>query len=117
MNRKSLVALAIVAASGAAFANDYTVDTTPFVSTLTRAEVQAELARFIKEGGVNPAADWYPPIVQTSSQRTRAEVRAEYIEHRDRVGAFVGEDSGSAYLAQQRADRASVLAGQPAADH
>ena len=80
MNRKSLIALAIVAASGAAFADDITVDTTPFVSTATRAEVCAE-----------------------------------YIAQRDRVAAFTGEDSGSAYLAQQRADRASVLAGQPAA--
>lgn len=117
MNRQSLIALAIVAVSGAAFANDYTANTTPFVSTLTRAEVQAELVRS-NQTGINAPSDWYSsPVDQTISQRSRGEASAEYIAQRDRVAAFTGDDSGSAYLAQQRADRASVLAGQPAAAH
>lgn len=47
-------------------------------------------------------------------QQTRAEVQADFVANRDRVAAFTREDSGSAYLATNRATVAApVFAGQP----
>lgn len=49
------------------------------------------------------------PATGRRSVRTRAQVRAEYLRHREFVAALTGEDSGSAYLtrvaARQRAAR------------
>ncbi|HEY0884643.1 MAG TPA: hypothetical protein VGE20_05150 [Ramlibacter sp.] len=46
------------------------------------------------------------------SVRTRAQVRAEYLRHREVVAALTGEDSGSAYLARVAArQRAARLEG------
>lgn len=114
MNSKSIVAIALVAAAGSVFADDITVDATPFVSTATRAQVQAELAQF-KQSGANPWSNRYNPLAQFTSQRTRAQVQAEYVDARDRVAAFTGEDSGSAYLASARAaeTQSTAIAGQP----
>jgi hypothetical protein len=115
MNRK--LALAIVAASfaaGNAFADDITIDTTPFTSTKSRAEVQAELAKPHGPGG-SPWSMRYNPLAGFKSTLTRAQVQAEYIASRDEVAALNGEDSGSAYLARgmtSEVDR-TRLAGQP----
>ena len=76
MNRNTAVALVLAASAATAFADDITVDSTPFVSTATRAEVQAELNGF-KQSGVNPWSRQYNPLAQFSSQRTRAAVSAE----------------------------------------
>ena len=107
MNAKSLIAAAIaVAAAGTAFAqttpNLYgaeggTQDT--FVGTLSRAQVQAELAQY-KRAGVNPWSTWYNPLKSFKSTANRADVTAAYIASRDEVAALNGEDSGAAYLAQ-----------------
>ena len=114
MNRNIAIALLLAAAAGTSFADDITVDHTPFTSTATRAEVRAELAAF-KQSGVNPWSNQYDQLAQFSSQRTRAAVTAEYINARDRVAAFNGEDSGSAYLAaaNSKAVAATTVAGQP----
>jgi hypothetical protein len=114
MNRNIAIALVLAAAAGTSFADDITIDTTPFTSTATRAEVQAELQVF-KQSGVNPWSNRYNPLAQFSSQRTRAAVTAEYIHARDRVAAFTGEDSGSAYLAVHDSEPVAVtsVAGQP----
>ncbi|HYE39404.1 MAG TPA: DUF4148 domain-containing protein, partial [Ramlibacter sp.] len=59
MNRTSaFFAAALVSLSGAAFADtglagDITIETTPFVSSRTTAEVRAELDAY-KKSGVNP---------------------------------------------------------------
>src|SRR5688572_22396506 len=100
MNRKSLIALAFAATATGAFADDITIDPTPFVSTATRAEIQAGQAAF-EASGRDPWAREYNPIADFESQRSRAQVKAEYVQARDRVAAFTGEDSGSAYLAGQ----------------
>jgi Domain of unknown function (DUF4148) len=113
MNRKSIIAIAItVAAAGSALADDITVETTPFASTATRAEVQAELGRY-QQAGVNPWSRQYNPLAQFRSQRTRAQATAEYVGARDRVAAFTGEDSGSAYLASHPVAADTAVAGQP----
>ena len=66
MNRiTALVAVAITSLSGAAFAGtglagDITIETEPFASTTSHAEVRAELDAF-KKSGVNPWARDYNP--------------------------------------------------------
>jgi urease accessory protein UreF len=114
MNRKSLIALALSTAfAGAALADDITVETTPFVSTATRAEVRADLAAY-RQAGVNHASNRYNPLAQFKSQRTRAQVTAEYVASREQVAALTGEDSGSTYLALRRVEHAAqTVAGQP----
>ncbi len=101
MNRKlaSALVIAAAAAAGNAFADDITIDTTPFNSTKSRAEVSAELAQFQKSG-VNPWARSYNPLASFNSNTTRAQVTAQYKAQRDQVAALNSEDSGSAYLAQ-----------------
>jgi hypothetical protein len=117
MNRYALaIALATIAAAGQVFADDITIDTTPFTSTATRAQVQAELQQF-RAAGVNPLADDYNPLHQFRGTKTRAEVTAEFLRSRDAVAAMTGEDSGSFYLSRQKkapaAAPASTIAGQP----
>lgn len=104
-------------ASTAAHADDITIDNTPFESTRTRAEVQAELAQF-KKSGVNPWAISYNQLAGFHSGKTRAHVQAEYLAERDQVAAMSGEDSGSAYLtllaaAPSRTHNGTTLAGAP----
>ena len=90
MNRNLAIAFVLAAAAGTSFADDITVDTTPFASTATRAEVQAELDGF-KQSGVNPWSNQYNPLAQFSSQRSRAAVTAEYATARDQVAAFTAK--------------------------
>ncbi|MFC5496596.1 DUF4148 domain-containing protein [Caenimonas terrae] len=105
--------LAATAVAGNAFADDITVDTTPFVSARTRAEVQADLGQF-KQSGTSPWSIQYNPLRSFKSGTTRAEVTAQYVNSRDQVAALNSEDSGSAYLAQYRVRNAgTTLAGQP----
>jgi len=117
MNSKALFAVAAFAAfaSAAVRADDITIDKTPFQSTRTRAEVQAELAQY-KQSGVNPWSISYNQLAGFHSTKTRAEVQAEYRAERDQVAAMNGEDSGSAYLAQLAASHSvgTTLAGTPA---
>lgn len=115
MNRfviASLVAIAAAAASPA-FADDITIDTTPFASSRTRADVQAELVRF--KQGVNPWSQTYNQLGGFQGARTRAEVTAEFLNAREAVEAYTSEDSGSAYLNARVRIGAPVIAGQPAA--
>lgn len=114
MNRKTLIVLAIAAVSaGTALADDITIDNSRFESTATRAQVQGELAAY-KKAGVNPWSNRYNPLAQFRSQRSRADVTAEYLGSRERVAAFTGEDSGSRFLAANRTQRTSeTVAGRP----
>ena len=110
MNRKIASALVIAAyVTGNAFADDITVDPTPFAGTKSRVEVQAELAQH-KAAGVNPWSTQYNPLKQFRSAKTREAVVAEYIAARDEVAALNSEDSGSAYLAQATTPRVAPSA-------
>ena len=101
MNKHCIVALSLLAA-GTAWAEgplDYPPQQ-PWTSTLTRAEVLASM----KE----------PEVQAQVKPRTRAEVIAELKAARDsgEAQAFIGEDSGAAYLALvQQAEGRSLLAG------
>jgi hypothetical protein len=77
------------------------------------AAVRADAAQAPRVVG-NPWSTQYNPLANFTSQRTRAQVQADYVADRDRVAAFTGEDSGSAYLAaRQPVNGARVFAGQP----
>jgi hypothetical protein len=91
-------AIAAALVSTSAYAESPTVDNTPFVSSKTRAEVQAELKTpFI---GGDPWSSRYNMFARTStSSLTTEQVRGAYKMSRDEVNAFTAEDSGSAYLA------------------
>lgn len=113
MNRiTTLVAVAVTSLSGAAFAGtglagDITIETAPFVSTKSHADVRAELDAF-KKSGVNPWARQYNQLAGFVSSKTHAQVTAEYVANRDVVAALNGEDSGSRYLAEAAAEHTAV---------
>lgn len=127
MNRKLASALTVVStaaaalafaamASGKAHADDITVDTAPFASTRTRAEVRAEVTGQAEQLRV-AAAEWSMQLNQAplpESATTRAQATDEYIAARSEVRALTAEDSGSSYLASlpRRADRAALLVSQ-----
>jgi hypothetical protein len=105
MNRKIALSLALTATvfaavgTGTARADDY-MEPPPFVGTLTRAEVRAQLDQ-ARQSGVNPWADDHNPLATFQGSRTRDEVTSEYLAGRATVAAFNGEDSGSVHLARQ----------------
>ena len=105
MNTKSLIAAALAFAAAGAFAqtpNLYGAEggaQDQFVPAKTRADVQAELAQYKREG-VNPWSTQYNPLASFKSTASRADVTAAYIASRDEVAALNGEDSGAASLAQ-----------------
>ena len=114
MNRKSLAAaLVLMASAGSVLADDITVDSQPFVSGKSRAEVQAELQQ-VRASGVNPWSQDFDPLKSFASSKTRAQVSAEYLASRNEVAALGGEDSGAAWLAARPvAPNDRLLAGQP----
>ena len=116
MNRylvTTILAIAAAAVTSTASADDITIDTTPFVSSKTRAEVQAELRQF-REAGVNPWTQDFDQLAQFRSDRTRAQVTSEFVAARDQVESMTGEDSGSVFLSQGGpVEDAPVVAGQP----
>ena len=93
----ALAAVAITA--GNAYADDITIDKTPFVSTRTRAEVQAELLNQ-PELVRAAASEWsmQQDSPHAKSTFTSEQAKAEYKVSRQYVSALTGEDSGSAYF-------------------
>lgn len=112
MNRKIALALVLACSATAAFADEIGTDPSPFTPSATRAQVLQELDAH-RKSGVNPYADDYNPLLHFRSDRSRQDVMQEYIQSRDSVAAFTGEDSGSAYLARQRHQQQPVIARQP----
>ena len=127
MNRKTAIALVLASAAaagnavaGTALAGDITIETTPFVSSVSRADVQAEF--LVSRNQVAAATGEDSGSAQLArnlrSAKTRAEVTAEFLGSRDQVAAFTREDSGSAYLARNAArGKGQAFAGQPRAAH
>ena len=118
MNRNRL-ALAAVLSLAAVAAHAETPDPSgQFAAAptgqLTRAQVQSELAQY-RQAGVNPWSMSYNPLASFQGEKTRAQVRGEFLANRDVVDAMTGEDSGSAYLAAHRSETetGNRFAGQP----
>lgn len=87
-------------ASGNAYADDITMETTPFVGAKSRAEVQAELLGRPRQLYAS-ASEWSlqsngAPHLKTTY--TSEQAKAEYKASRDLVRALNGEDSGSAFF-------------------
>ena len=98
------VACAAAIASSPAYAEGPILQDTPFVSTRTRAEVQAELMRQPELLSAS-AHEWILQRNQPTALRsayTSEQARAEYVAAREEVSALTSEDSGSSYLAAQR---------------
>jgi hypothetical protein len=113
MNRSIATALAVAAAAVASngFADDITLETTPFTSTKTRAEVQAEL----KKPGPNYWSTQYNMFRDLKRDTNSGDVRNEYIASRREVSALTGEDSGSVYLNGQHGTPGTTTMGGPPA--
>ena len=110
------VAVALVS-PGNAFAESAAEYTTPFVSTLSRAEVQAQLtggSELLRSGSSEWTMQNNEPIALKSDE-TREQAKAEYKSARQEVIAVTGEDSGSAYYQSQAMQvKASATMGGPA---
>jgi len=96
--------LAATAMSSNAWADDITIDTTPFVSQRSRAEVRAEV--LADRAGLSSAGNEW--VAQQSaplptSGMTRAQARADYVAAREEVMARNSEGGG-----------ASLMGGRPA---
>jgi hypothetical protein len=73
----------------------------PFVGTLSRAEVRAELMNK-REQATSFASEWtlqQDPTAHAASGYTREQARADYIAAREQVHAMTAEDGGSSMLA------------------
>lgn len=87
MNAKQLFAASFIALVGsAAMADDISLDTTPFVSQKTRAEVRAEVMQAAAQGTLlvnGDARDSLPVATTSAVQRAdvRAQVRAAIARH------------------------------------
>lgn len=113
MRFKTLSAVLVALAATSAFAETPTVVKDDFVSTRSRADVQAELFAY-KKAGVNPWSMSYNQLAGFRSAVSRDQVVADYIASRNVVAAINGEDSGSAYFAQAHRNGATTtLAGTP----
>ena len=77
----------------------------------TRAQVQAQLDAY-KSTGVNPWSTSYNPLASFQSQKTREQVRNEFLANRNAVNALTAEDSGSAYLAAHKPAAATSALGE-----
>ena len=103
MNRNRLLTAALLSiAAIAAHADDMHLSGQFAASTAaapaTRAQVQAQTQAY-RQSGVNPWSTSYNPLASFQSQKTREQVRNEFLANRNAVSAFTGEDSGSAFLA------------------
>ncbi|MCW5635138.1 MAG: DUF4148 domain-containing protein [Rubrivivax sp.] len=111
-----VIATAALATLGtAAFAQEATYEyPQPATSTVTRAQVQAELADAKRTGFMRRWSTSYNHMAAAQSLKSRADVRAELLgtSLADRT-AFTGEDSGSFALSRQPArEAAAVLAAR-----
>ena len=111
----AVVCAAAMASSSAYAESPLAVAPTPFVSTRSRADVQAELmsqrTMITAAGG-----EWthqYNQVPQLNSGYTTAPAKADFLASRREVMALTSEDSGSSYLAAQRSfNHRTVVAGQ-----
>lgn len=126
MNRNMATALGIAAtaavaaavmASGKALADDITIEKTPFVSTMSRAEVRTDLLRN-SQVARELASEWSMQFNNQSPVRSAyspAQARATYAASRDEVRQLNAEDSGSMYLSMSRSNGTATRAmGGPA---
>lgn len=127
MNRNLASALAIASTAAAAvvlaamspsnaYADDITIEATPFKGSRSRAEVLAELEgrAAVVRTAASEGSQQTNKAVKSQGTRTSEQARAEYKAARDEVRALNAEDSGSAFFIKSgAADRSnsSVMGG------
>jgi hypothetical protein len=101
MKAKLLIAAALLAATGASFAQEYVDPAAGFVSTKTRAEVIAEVEAARADGTLAITDDVYPVVAVKAESKTREQVRAELDEYKKAnprgylYSYYIGQASGS----------------------
>lgn len=117
----AIVAVGAIAAAAAAamalprtaYADDITIETTPFASSRTRTDVRQELlgqARQVRAG----ATEWSQQQgTVLKGQVTVPEVRADFVANRREVSALTAEDSGSAWLKMKPLPGSTAVMGGP----
>jgi hypothetical protein len=117
MNRSALALAAVLSTVGFAAQAESPNPAGQFAQPVTQQSAQAAPAKAVHKAApgnsANPWSTRFNQLDGFQSQRSRADVQAEYIASRDRVAAFTGEDSGAAYLAANKPVGATSLAGQP----
>ena len=119
MNRTRLALAAVLSVAAVAAHADDADPSGQFATTVnsqaTRAQVTAQYKAF-RASGVNPWSNSYNPLARFKAEKTRQEVRAEYLADRQETSAMTGEDSGSAYLSARgpATNAGRQLAGEPA---
>jgi hypothetical protein len=105
-----------VIASGKAFADDITIDSSATPGAMSRAKMQTEPYKRADLGIYNPD-EWalqHNQPKQFKSSQTPAQVRAEYAANRDAVRALTAEDSGSSYFWKMRPGNGANVMGAAA---
>src|SRR3954471_19654695 len=117
MNRTRLVIAALsLSALSAAYAEtpdlsgQFAASTAP-AAQATRAQVQSQYAA-TRNTGVSPWSISYNPLASFQSQKTREQVRNEFLASRDAVSAMTAEDSGSGYLAAHKPANGTTALGE-----
>lgn len=100
-----IAALAVsFAVSGVALAQEATYEyPQAATSTMTRAQVQAELAAARADGSIKAWSISYNPLALAKSELSREAVKAQ--RHAGLSDAVIGEDSGSFALSHQKPAR------------
>ncbi|RYF39889.1 MAG: hypothetical protein EOO25_13870, partial [Comamonadaceae bacterium] len=102
MNRSALALAAVLSTVGFAAQAETPDPSGQYAKAVTQqqAAVQAEGAKSTHAAApgnsANPWSTRFNQLDGFRSERTRAEVTADYIASRSRVAAFTGEDSGAA---------------------
>lgn len=105
----AILAVAAIA-SGKAYADDITIDTAPFVSSRTRAEVRAEAG----QSSTSASSEWALQLNEARQPRSaysREQSKAEYVAARNEVNARNAEDGGSMQFAVLRRGMGVIKAG------
>jgi hypothetical protein len=119
MNRSALALAAILSTAGFAAqaeSPDPAGQYAPAVSQQQAVQVERAKSTHVAAPGnsANPWSTRFNQLDGFRSERSRADVTADYIASRSRVAAFTGEDSGAAYLAARRpVHGGATVAGQP----
>lgn len=99
-----IAAIAATVAASGAFAQEATYDyPQPIASTMTRAQVQSELATARADGSIKAWSTTYNPLAMAQSTLTRVAVKAQ--RRASLASAVLGEDSGSFALSQPSSGR------------
>lgn len=116
MNTRHLIAIALVAVAGSAMAQEATVDTTPFTSTLSREAVRADVLKARAAGQLDTKEAEFVAVPSTqASGLSREAVRAETRAAIARGDVSRINAQAASYLPVQRTGLSALNAVTPVA--